>query len=437
MFLLASLGFASFAQDYDKVRNAALLKNYTQAKTELDKILANPRLKDKTTGLYWSYALNAMFYGADDAATKYPGADSIAFAYLAQYEQADTSLKALKENNSVAPGVETLRITGFNNGVKAFNNKNPQEAYHSFSNALKADDFLSAHGFLGKNFVDTNIVLYSGYAAQNSGDLTNAVKAYTKLIDNNIKIDSKDFENSIYYVVLNYYSTHNDQANFQKYADVVKKLEPQYAAKIDQLTAQNMASNTALPELVAKYKAEQNNKLTETQLVTYAENFAQPDKAELAKLDSAKQVEVKLMAADAFSKAYAAAKAAPGAEDNTGLYSYNAGILYYNVFQDLDQRFYDLRGEGAGLKAKRDVIEKDEIVYADNATTWFTNAYEAFRAKTELGKREKSLMLNTVKNLANIYQWKMGKARGVDTKAYDKYEALYKQFDTETDKYSK
>jgi len=436
MFLLVSLGFASFAQDYDKVKNAAVLKNYTMAKTELDKILAAPKLKDKTTGLFWSYALNAMFYGMDDAA-KYPGADSIAFIYLGQYEAADTSLKALKENNAIAPGVETLRITGFNNGVKAFNNKNPQEAYHSFSNALKADDFLAAHGFLPKNFVDTNIVLYSGYAAQNSGDLTNAVKAYTKLIDNNIKIDSKDFENSIYYVVLNYYTTHNDQANFQKYADAAKKIEPQFAAKIDQLSAQNMASNTALPDLIAKYKAEQNTKLTETQFVTYAENFAQPDKAELAKLDSVKQVEVKLLAADAFTKAYAAAKATPGAEDNTGLYTYNAGILYYNVFQDLDQRFYDLRGEGAGLKAKRDAIEKDEVVYADNAATWFTNAYDAFKGKAELSKREKSLMLNTVKNLANIYQWKLGKARGVDTKAFDKYDALYKQFDAETDKYSK
>lgn len=437
MFLLASLGFASFAQDYDKVKNAALLKNYTQAKTELDKILANPKLKDKTTGLYWSYALNAMFYGGDSAGLKYPGADSIAFVYLHQYEQADTSLKAFKENNSISPGVETLRITGFNNGVKAFNNKNPQEAFHSFSNALKADDFLSAHGFLPKNFIDTNIVLYTGYAAQNSGDLANAVKYYSLLTDNNIKIDSKDFENSIYFVILNYYSTHNDQANFQKYADAIKKLEPQYAAKVDQLAAQNMASNMALPDLLAKYKTEQNNKLTETQFVTYAENFAQPDKAELAKLDSAKQLEVKLMAADAFTKAYAAAKAAPGAEDNTGLYTYNAGILYYNVFQDLDQRFYDLRGEGAALKAKRDVIEKDEVVYADLSATWFTNAYEAFKAKTELSKREKSLMLNTVKNLANIYQWKLGKARGVNPKDYDKYDALYKQFDAETDKYSK
>lgn len=450
LFLLAAMGFAVNAQ-YDKVKTTFLLKKYEDAKTELDKVLANPKLKDKdkVEGTYWTFAIYGSFYGDEALSAKYPGADSIALLALADYEQKDTSLKALRENYSMAPVIETIRATGFNTGVKNFNAKQPQAAYKGFNAALKADDFMVKHGMLAKNFIDTTIVLYAGYAAQNSGDLANAVAHYKILVDNKIVIDNKDFDNGIFNVMLTYYIRNNDQANFTKYAAAIKTLVPAFAPKIDQLSMANMTSNTSLADLVAKYKAEAAT-ASETQLVAYAEAFAQPDKDELAKLDSAKQVDLKLTAAEAFSKAFAVAPKSGGvqettigkngtqtAEDNTGLYAYNAGILYYNIYQDLDQRFYDLRGESPALKAKRDAVEKLEGPYADSAAVWFTNAYNIFKVKTELSKREKNLMLNTVKDLANIYQWKENKARGVNPKEYDKWDALYKQFDAETDKYSK
>lgn len=438
LFLLAAMGFASNAQ-YDKVKNQVLLKKYEDAKTELDKVLANPKLKDKdkVDAGYWTSAIYGAFYGDDALSAKYPGADSIALKALVEYEQKDTSLKTLRENYSIAPVVEIIRTAGFNNGVKSFNAKQPEAAYKGFDAALKADEFMLRHGMLAKNFVDTTIILYAGYAAQNSGNIANAVAHYKILVDNNIVTDTKDFDNSIYNVILNYYIRTNDQANFTKYAESIKKLVPGFATKIDQLAMANMTSNTSLADLVTKYKQESAT-ASETQLVAYGEAFAQPEKDELSKMDSAKQVEIKLLAADAFAKAYAATPAAAtGADDNRGLYAYNVGVLNYNIFQDLDQRFYDLRGEGAGLKAKRDAVEKQEGPYADSAAVWFTNAYNIFKAKAELGKREKGLMLNTVKDLANIYQWKQGKARGVNPKDFDKYDALYKQFDAETDKYSK
>ena len=439
LFVLAVLGVCVHAQTYDKVKNAVLLKKLDEARTELNKILSDPKLKekDKTEGIYWTFAVNSLSFGDDALAAKYPGSDSAAFTALYQYEQKDTALKALRENDAIAPAIETIRITGFNNGVKAFNNHNPQDAYKSFGISLKADEFMSRHNFLPKNFVDTSIVLYAGYAAQNNGDVPAAVSYYTKLIDKNIHVDAKDFSGSIYNVVLNYYASHNDQENFKKYADIIKAQVPAYSAQVDQISMQNLTANTALPDLIAKYK--ENTNLTEQQLVTYAEAFAQPDKDELSKLDSTKQANLKLIAADAFSKAYnAAINASPKpAEDNTGLYSYNAGILYYGLYQDLDQRFYNLRGGDAALKAQRDVVEKSEHVYSDSSAIWFTNAYNIFKAKTDLSKREKSLLLNTVKNLANIYQWKEDKAKGINPKDYDKYDALYKQFDAETDKYSK
>ena len=64
MLLLAFLGLSSFSQTYDKVKNSVLLKQSENAKKELDKILADPKLKekDKAEGAYWTFAIYSIFY---------------------------------------------------------------------------------------------------------------------------------------------------------------------------------------------------------------------------------------------------------------------------------------------------------------------------------------------------------------------------------------
>ncbi len=461
MFLLAFLGVSSFAQTYDKVKNAVLLRKAEDAKKELDKILADPKLKekDKAEGAYWTFAIYSIFYADPDLTVKYPGADSISLQALYQYEQKDTSLKALKENNAITHDIDNLRSTGFNNGAKFFNQHLYEQSYHGFALAQKVDEVMKRHGFFAKNFVDTNTILYGAYAAQNSGRMPEAVANYRLLADGKVRIeDSKKFETNFYAYMLDYFLKNNDQDDFKKYMPVVKSIYPEFGPQLEQMETQYATSNTALTELVTKYKQEVAG-LTETKIVAYAEAFAQPDKKEFDKLDSITQLQVKLTAADAFSRAYglgmATAPAGAGGDNiqvvnvgksstdtkpyvnNTGIYAYNSGIIYYNVFQDLDQRFFELRGSDAALKVKRDATEKLEHLYADSAIIWFTNSYNILKAKTDIDKREKSLLLNDVKDLANIYQWKEDKARGVTPKDVDKYEALYKQFDAETDKYSK
>ena len=94
--------------------------------------------------------------------------------------------------------------------------------------------------------------------------------------------------------------------------------------------------------------------------ITYAESFAQPDKNQLAQLDSTQQQELKLAAADAFIKAF-------NLNDTNGLYAFNAGVLYYSIFGQLDDKFYNLRGESAALKAQRDAVCKRATGYCSKS----------------------------------------------------------------------
>ncbi len=442
-FLLAFIGFMSYAQDFMSVQLKVMAKKPDDAVKELDKKLADPKIKNSPDADFWTFSLYSYIFSDSATAIKYPGSDSIALKALYQYEQKDTSIKLIKNNTSGIPALDYLRVVSFNNGINYFKNSNWEKSYRSFKVTDDLDVFLMKHGILGQNYIDTNVVLLTGYAAQNTGNIAEAIANYKKLADRQLKVgDNNDFASNMYTYLLDYYLKNNDGDDFKKYIVVAKKLFPQYNTNWDQMEMQNTTSNSSLTELIAKYKEDDaSGKLTEDQYLTYADAFAQPDKKESSKLDSAAQVDLRLKAADAYSKAYRI-KGSPGSttgtqksDDRSGLYAFNAGVLYYNIYDELSQRFFNLRGESADLKAKRDAVEKVEIQYADSSISWLTNAYAVLKAKQDRNRVENISLNRSVDFLANLYQWKEEKAQGINPKDVDKYDALYKQFDSEHDKY--
>jgi hypothetical protein len=210
---------------------------------------------------------------------------------------------------------------------------------------------------------------------------------------------------------------------------IAKKTLPEFANDWNGMETQNATTNAGLVDQMAKYKTDAaGGTLTEEQYAIYGDAFSQPDKKLVEKLDSANKVQLKFSAADAYGNAFRL--------NNNPVYAYNIGVIYYNIYDEvLGTRFYNLRGEGAALKAQRDAIEKQQQQYADSSILWLTKVYDQLKTKTSFEKNEKRVLGNSIKDLANLYQWKEEKAKGVDAKAVDKYDALYKQFDAEADKY--
>ena len=145
-------------------------------------------------------------------------------------------------------------------------------------------------------------------------------------------------------------------------------------------------------------------------------------------MKKSQQVELKLTAADAFSKAY-------NLNNKNGLYAFNSGVLYYNVFSTLDDRFFANAGETAALKAKRAEIVKEQQETASKAIEWLEKGYATLKAKEPREKNENNSLNRTVLMLSNLYAWKRDKSRGVNPKDYDAYDAKYKIYDAEVDKY--
>ena len=424
-FLLVITGVAAFSQDLNKIQILMMQGKVDEAKAQIDKAMADPKAAEKADTWFYKLSVYAEIFADSSLYKKYPDADKQALDALKNYEAKDPTLKTLKENTRP---VGLVYSESFNLGRDFFSAKDWSKSFDYFKNATDMSEYVNKNKLRsdGKTSVDTFTVLYTAYAAQNAGNAANATFYYNKLADE--KIGGADFED-IYKFILDYYGKQADKASFTKYLATAKELYPSDAALWGQIEMNFETANSGLDELLSKYKAsDAGGKLTEDDYITYAETFATNDQSQLSKLDSAKKVEIKLTAAEAFKKAFAM-------NNSNGLYAYNTGILYYNIFLTLDDRFYGLRGASADLKAQRDQVEKQEQTYSDMALEWLEKGYNILKAKATRERNENVSLNSTVGALSKIYEWKREKSKGVDSKAYDAYDAKMNQYDKERDTY--
>ena len=417
------------AQDEAVVQLYATQKKWDKAKEEVDKWLADPKLKDKdkATAYLWKLDVYSQLFVDSSLSSKYPDAQSQAMDALTKYEAIDPSLKMMRDGN-FAGGVGNLYTGSFNKGKNAFEAKDWQNAYTNFAQAQQLGEFLLANKFSSNSAtIDTVTVLYTAYAAQNSKMVDTAAKYYSMLAD--LKVSGPDYED-IYKYLIQYYSDKKDDANFKKYLAEAKELYPNDNSMWTQFEMGNLTTNADLPKLLDQYQKDvAAGNMNEDKYASYGQAFATTDKEQLDKLDSTQKINLKLAAAQAFSKAYSL-------NDTNGLYAFNTGVIYYSIYSELDDRYNANRGESATLKAKRAEIAKQEMAYADTASQWLEKGYNTLKAKQNRSKPETISLNRTVDYLANIYYWERDQTKvNGNPKDYDKYDALYKKYDAEHNTY--
>lgn len=429
LFFIAFLAFASSICFGQKEYTIILLnyqkKDFENAKKEVDKLLADPKTKDKTETIMWKVYVYSALYADPTLSSKYPEASQEAYDALTKYAAIEPDLKKMKENG--LDPLSNLYIVSFNRGKEFFTQKTYDKAYDYFLLSKKTSEFIGKNGLnsSGSYTIDTTVILYTAFSAQNAAKTAEAVANYKELAD--WKVADKEYIDN-YKFLLNHYTAQGDKENFTKYLELSRQLYPADASLWNQYDMNFQSQNSSIAEMVSKYKQDDAaGKLTENDYVSYGENFATPDKSQADKLDSAAKSELKKTASDAFAKAFNTSK--------NGLYAFNAGVLQYNVFGELDDRYYGFRGESPALKAARTEVEKQQMDVANKSIEWLEKAYTTLKDKTDRSKPESSSLDRSVKYLTNLYQWKRDKSRGVNAKDYDAFDAKYKLYDSEYDKY--
>jgi len=427
--LLAASMFVVKAQNqnYNALTLFYTTGKYEDAKKEIDKLMTDPKVSDKAETYLWKFTVYSELYADSTLKVKYPDAGKQAWDALNQYVAKEPDLTKLKAE--ATRGISLLYNQSFAYGRNDFQKSDWNGSFNNFSFCQQVSEFIGKYNLNtnGKYTVDTTVVLYTGYSAQNAGKTAEAAARYKLLAD--WKVGDKDVED-IYKFILDYDIRQKNDTSFKKYLAIAKELYPNDAPIWNQIEMNYMSNTASLKDIMAKYKTDEaGGKLKEDDYITYAEAFATPQKEQLSQMDSTQQVELKTTAADAFAKAF-------NLNSNNGLYAFNAGVLYYSIFGQLDDRYFNLRGESAALKAQREAVIKEQMQVADKAIEWLEKGYNILKAKPTREKNEATSLNRSVDYLAILYAWKRDRSKGTaNAKDYDALDAKYKQFDSEHDKY--
>ncbi|PZP51640.1 MAG: hypothetical protein DI598_02745 [Pseudopedobacter saltans] len=430
VLLLSLVSMGASAQKYDSTKMATLIqaKKFAEAKADMDKIIANPEEAAKPEILGLQTRVYGEIVNDSTLAKQYPDALDRGYNAFELLLKAvpDTAqeMKVLKNPYTYGlAGVSNLYSAIFNKGIKGFNDKDYLTAFGSFKKSQRLSVFFAENGLLAggnRSAIDTLSTFYAGYAAQALAQekpeyKDSAVYYYKILLDKNIT--TATVEPAYKFLAYYYYNAKNTEA-LSSLLTVAKEKYPDGKEDWDQYGASLITAGATPAQLIEKYNAATN--LNQTELETYASAFG---KEKSAATDTALKSKLVTAEISAYQKLYDL--------NPSPLVAYNVGTLTNSKFDALEDQFRASAGQSADLKAKRAAIEASQQTLSDTAAEWFTKAYTALKAKADKSKQEASVYKNTVALLSNIYSWKVDKARGKDTKAFDKYDALAKQFDAE------
>lgn len=232
LFLLAMLA-AVFqilqAQDFSKVKTYVFLPGKLEdAKTEIDKLMNDPKAQAKPEAWIWKAKVYSGIYADEKLRAKYPGSETIANEAFQKYVQMDPTYKILKDN-----GLQTfagdMYSTSFSQGVRTYNTKVWDSAAYYFNYAVKYSDIIFKNKWgrdTTMNF-DTTSILYAGVSYEKANKKDSAAIYYQRLANYKLaKIGGSDISD-IYKWIVNYYSEgKDDEVDALKYLQIGKQVYP-------------------------------------------------------------------------------------------------------------------------------------------------------------------------------------------------------------------
>jgi hypothetical protein len=436
------------AQDLKKVQTVYILNKFDDAKTEIDKVMADPKQNTKPEALFWKAKIYATLYKDTLLRAKYSAVTKEAEEALRSYAASDPGFIQVKDKG--ADPFFDLQGGLFVDGIKAFNKKNWALAASDFQSSIEFSDVMFKNKWTNTTMAfDSTSILYLAYANQNGGKPAEAIKSYTRLADNKVAaINGESIEDS-YKFIANYYSTQKDEPNFKKYVGIARELFPKFPA--DEFEIDYLDNNYSLQQKADLYdKDDAAGTLSEQKYLTFGDIFVHAKEKE--KLDSTAGVKYAQKAGEAFKKAY-------GKNNQNAIAAFNVGIIYYNIYSAYDDiHSYNIRSmqainsanaekpaekdpkkkvaAEAALKAKLDPyrtanaeLEKPMMENLDIALEWLEKSYTVLKDKPQKTATEKNIASKSVDFLANLYAYKRDRLKGKDQKAFDLYDAKYKMYD--------
>lgn len=225
--LLAAVGFLSQAQKIEKAKDLLSKKKLTEAKTEIDAVLAVDKNKTSADAWYQKAKIYGAIAGDSSLKATVPDARNTAFEAMKTYLDMESKEKdAAKRNiqltlDNNAPLIDLY--TGYSKDAASFYNaSNYNDAFVNFRNSLAIFDLMSAKGIIPIK-LDTTTTLYAGISAEKANKPDDAAIYYGKIAE--AKAKGEGFV-EIYKWLADYYRRKDDVTNASKFSALGREVYP-------------------------------------------------------------------------------------------------------------------------------------------------------------------------------------------------------------------
>ncbi|HRE63874.1 MAG TPA: hypothetical protein PKU77_08800 [Ferruginibacter sp.] len=219
--------FSLMAQSTDDVNKLLGNEKYAEARTAIDKHMADPKNAGKSESWYFKgRTYNAYSYDKTLSATDKLNLKSDAFDAFKKAQELDKNDMRMKLENYGS--YLDLYAALYEVGANSFNSKEYENALNSFKKAMEVEKYILAKGYSYKdvklNALDTPLVLNAAVAAMQAKKEDESVGFYRQLTDANVSgPDYKD----IYEYLVDYYFKKEDKANLDVMLPKAKTLYPE------------------------------------------------------------------------------------------------------------------------------------------------------------------------------------------------------------------
>lgn len=218
------LAVAAQAQTYEDIRNKMLLRQYKQAKEDIDKRMTNAKFASKADAFILKTAVYAAL-AMDSATVGTPQGDQLlseAEAAFAKYKEMDAPNLDLVKDLTYKEGPINLYSALFNRAYKDYQASKWEPSFNTFKKVMELSDVLAAKQLLNSP-VDTTVLILTAYTGENANKKDEAYTYYKRLADARVAGNGNEF---IYrFMVLNSFQK-NNMADFEKYKAMGKEFYP-------------------------------------------------------------------------------------------------------------------------------------------------------------------------------------------------------------------
>ncbi len=248
--LFAISAFYAGAQDIDAIAEMYNKKQYKEAKTAVDKMLAEPKNANSSDAWYFKGRIyNSL---SQDAATPKSEAFILKTAAFEAFQNAQKfDPKDMRMKLETYTSYLDLYLGLYDLGAGLFNDKDFASAYTSFTKALDVENFILSKKYeypqVKLYALDTALVLNTAIAAGQAKREEDAMRYYRKLADANV-VGNTYLD--VYQLLADYYNRVKDTDNLKIILDKGRKFYPEDAFW-NELELKNI---TDKPALFARYE---------------------------------------------------------------------------------------------------------------------------------------------------------------------------------------